>query len=350
MTKFSIIVPVYQAQSSLDRCIKSLLRQTLSDIEIILVDDGSTDQSPSICDHYEAEDPRIQVIHKPNEGVSAARNDGLLAARGEWVIFCDSDDWMEPYACELLCQTGTEKHVDVVLGDIHLIQKERKIYNQFFAEEFVWRSRRRLDDLVAADIYQAYCPLPPSTPSIGYGGPWNKAVRRQFLLDHEIRFDTKLGGIFDDILYTAFLYANASGVAYVQRPVYNYVLNPSSVTRSYRPDTLAVNHRIFQAFSSFIHSHAPNKRWEQAYQAMVIRRLEESLRLYFFHPSNEMPRSTRLALLRKTIRTKPYFKALRTVEKRKLTSSQRKMVSLLCLHWMGGLWILYQLKVILKKI
>lgn len=82
MTKFSIIVPVYQAQSSLDRCIKSLLRQTLSDIEIILVDDGSTDQSPSICDHYEAEDPRIQVIHKPNEGVSAARNDGLLAARG----------------------------------------------------------------------------------------------------------------------------------------------------------------------------------------------------------------------------------------------------------------------------
>ena len=126
MTKFSIIVPVYQAQSSLDRCIKSLLRQTLSDIEIILVDDGSTDQSPSICDHYEAEDPRIQVIHKPNEGVSAARNDGLLAARGEWVIFCDSDDWMEPYACELLCQTGTEKHVDVVLGASHLIQNERK--------------------------------------------------------------------------------------------------------------------------------------------------------------------------------------------------------------------------------
>ena len=83
---------------------------------------------------------------------------------------------------------------------------------------------------------------------------------------------------------------------------------------------------------------------------MVIRRLEESLRLYFFHPSNEMPRSTRLALLRKTIRTKPYFTALRTVEKRKLTSSQRKMVSLLRLHWMGGLWILYQLKVILKKI
>lgn len=350
MLKFSIIVPVYQAQPYLDRCIQSLLRQTLSDIEIILVDDGSTDKSPSICDHYKASDERIQVIHKPNEGVSAARNDGLAAARGEWIIFCDADDWMEPNACELLYRTGTEKHVDVVLGDIHLIRRDHKVYNQFFGEEFVWRSRRRLNELVAADIYQAYCPLPPAAPSIGYGGPWNKAVRREFLLQHNIQFHTELSGIFDDILYTAYLYANASGVAYIQRPVYNYVLVPASITRSYRPDTLAVNQRIFRAFCQFIRTYAADRQWEQAFWAMVIRRLEETLRLYFFHPSNEKSLSARLALLRKTMNTKPYSTALKKVDKRKLTSSQRKMVTLLRLRWIRGLWILYRLKAILKKI
>ena len=350
MTKFSIIVPVYQMESYLDRCVQSLLRQTLTEIEIILVDDGSTDRSPSICDRYAAEDERIQVIHKANEGVSAARNDGLEKASGEWVLFCDSDDWMEPNACELLYRIGTEKNVDVVLGDIHLIRKDRKIYNQFFAEEFVWRSRRRLDELVAADIYSAYCPLPPASPSIGYGGPWNKAVRREFLLAYHIRFDTSLRGIFDDILYTACLYANAASVAYVQRPVYNYVLIPSSITRSYKPDALIANRQIFRAFSQLIASGSSEELWKKAFYAMVIRRLEETLRLYFFHPKNDKSLSARFSQLQKTIHKKPYSTALKNVDKRKLTSSQKKMVTFLRLRWITGLWILYRLKALLKKI
>ena len=126
MTKFSIIVPVYQAQDCLERCLQSLIRQTLEDLEIILVDDGSTDDSPSICDRYADLDSRIQVIHKQNEGVARARNDGLDAASGEWVLFCDADDWMEPGACELLCRTGRDKQVDVALGDIHLYQTDAK--------------------------------------------------------------------------------------------------------------------------------------------------------------------------------------------------------------------------------
>ena len=85
-----------------------------------------------------------------------------------------------------------------------------------------------------ADLYQGYCPLPPKTPSIGYGGPWNKAVRRCLLLQKNIRFDTSLLGIFDDILYTAYLYANAQSIAYVQKAVYNYVSIPTSITKTYK--------------------------------------------------------------------------------------------------------------------
>lgn len=350
MTKFSIIVPVYQAQDCLERCLQSLIRQTLEDLEIILVDDGSTDDSPSICDRYADLDSRIQVIHKQNEGVARARNDGLDAASGEWVLFCDADDWMEPGACELLYRTGRDKQVDVALGDIHLYQNGRKSYNQFFGEEFVWRSRRRLDELVAADLYQAYNPLPPATPSIGCGGPWNKAVRREFLLQKNIRFDPALGGIFDDILYTACLYLYASGVAYIQRPVYNYVLNSASITRRFLPDTLAVNRQIFRAFSRLIQGYTGDGDWQNAYYALVIRRLEESLRLYFFHPQNPDSLSRRLSLLKKTLQARPYCTAVCRADRRKLTPSQKNMLFFLRLPWPGGLWFFYWLKARIRRI
>ena len=94
MVKFSIVVPIYNVEKYIGELIESLQKQTLKDIEIILVDDGSPDNSGKICDDYAAGDDRITVIHKKNAGVSAARNDGLAIATGEYIMFCDSDDWL----------------------------------------------------------------------------------------------------------------------------------------------------------------------------------------------------------------------------------------------------------------
>lgn len=96
MCKFSVIVPVYKVESVLPRCIESILNQTVTDFELILIDDGSPDRSGTICDEYAAKDPRIRVIHQKNGGVSRARNAGLDAARGEYIVFVDSDDWVDP--------------------------------------------------------------------------------------------------------------------------------------------------------------------------------------------------------------------------------------------------------------
>ena len=96
----SIIVPVYNAEKTLERCVRSLMAQTLRSIEILLVNDGSPDRSPEICRQLASGDGRIRVIDKPNGGVSSARNAGLDAARGEFIMFCDSDDWVEPDWCE----------------------------------------------------------------------------------------------------------------------------------------------------------------------------------------------------------------------------------------------------------
>ena len=112
--KLSIIVPVYQAGKYLEKCIKSILDQTFTDFELILVDDGSNDGSEKICDDYAKKDARIKVIHQKNQGVSSARNAGMNCAEGDYIAFVDADDWIETDMFEQ-CMDAMEQHkVDII--------------------------------------------------------------------------------------------------------------------------------------------------------------------------------------------------------------------------------------------
>lgn len=113
MPKVSVIVPIYNAEKYLLECVDSILRQTLADLELILVDDGSTDTSPALCDRYAEQDARVKVIHKPNGRAASARNAGLRAASGDYVAFVDSDDWVSPEMYEKMLDPGA----DVTLCD-----------------------------------------------------------------------------------------------------------------------------------------------------------------------------------------------------------------------------------------
>lgn len=111
----SIIVPVYNTEKYLDRCIQSILAQTYNDFELLLINDGSTDSSGAICDRYAEQDSRVRVFHKENGGVSSARNVGLNNAEGEYIIFVDSDDYMKSQMCEILYNTLNREQADIVI-------------------------------------------------------------------------------------------------------------------------------------------------------------------------------------------------------------------------------------------
>lgn len=117
MIKVSIIVPIYNVEKYLHQCVDSLLNQTLREIEVILVDDGSPDSCPRICDEYKKKDTRVKVVHKQNGGLSDARNAGMKLVEGEYVAFIDSDDYVDLYMFEKLYAAAKERNLDVCYCD-----------------------------------------------------------------------------------------------------------------------------------------------------------------------------------------------------------------------------------------
>ncbi len=352
MPKLSVVVPIYNVEKYIGEMIESLQNQTLRDLEIILVDDGSPDKSGAICDEYAAKDERIKVIHKPNGGVGAARNDGLDVATGEWIVFCDSDDWVELDAFERLIKAGEEANADVVFGDANLVYGTHVQRTQFYKNEFVTSDRATIDRLIQADFSRSYCMDPPEGgPAFGYGGPWNKLVRRQLMVDNDIRFDLRVKGIFDDILYTAYIFAAAQTIAYVHVPVYNYRQLGSSITHSYKANLLEINEAIFLCWQEFMDKYGKDGQFQKPYYASVLRRFKSTLGLYFFSKKNQKSFRAQCKELKALMKSEPYCTALREVEKSGIHNKYDKLI------WQATklksafvVYLVYRLSILIKKV
>ncbi len=172
MKYLSVIVPVYNTEKYLSRCISSILGQTWTDLEVILVDDGSTDESGRICDDYAASDPRVKVIHKNNGGVSAARNDALRIAEGEFIGFVDSDDWIAPHTYEHAISKALESGSDIVQFNFCNIVdgNVREVRKRFNAEGL-----RNM-------------PLKPDSWNSGWYSVCNKLIRKSLFIDNSLSF------------------------------------------------------------------------------------------------------------------------------------------------------------------
>lgn len=182
MPKISVIVPVYNVEKYLHRCIDSILAQTFADFELLLVDDGSKDASGSICDEYSEKDCRVRVFHKENGGVSSARNMGLDYARGEWITFVDSDDWISPD-----CLNEYFKHFDKD-ADLYIQGfKDNEGHTMFLKEQY-WEGEGIACRLQCLETLQLM------------GFVWNKLFRTAIIKDNKIRFDEKITMI-EDLLF-----------------------------------------------------------------------------------------------------------------------------------------------------
>lgn len=239
MVQVSIVVPVYKVERFLERCICSLQGQTLKEIEIILVDDGSPDGSGAICDTFAASDSRITVIHKKNGGLSSARNAGLKAATGKYVGFVDSDDDVLPDMYEKMAAAAVQCAADVVMAD----------YQRVLADGtcFPVSKEIRAGLYEKEDLVQEVFPALIMGENVDYG-PLLSACHciydRCFLETHGICFaeDVKWS---EDNLFSAYVGYHAERFYYMKGAYfYRYYQNPNTITTGYRPGAWAVYCRM----------------------------------------------------------------------------------------------------------
>lgn len=207
--KISIIVPIFNVELYLNSCLDSLVNQTLFDIEIILVDDGSTDGGGEICDKYTEKDHRFRVIHKSNEGLSAARNNGIDASTAPYLLFVDADDWIEPDLCEKTYNVAIDNNADLVLFT----------YNQIIGDKIISKQLTiPTNPITAEEAIQFNTQFAPAV--------WLGLYRKE-LFDN-IRFP--IGKIHEDYGTTHRLIHEARAIYLINNPLYNYRIGrPGSI-------------------------------------------------------------------------------------------------------------------------
>lgn len=236
MPCISVIVPVYQAEALIKDCVESVIRQTFQDWELLLIDDGSKDASPALCDGFAASDDRIRVFHKPNGGVSSARNLGLQEARGEYIAFLDADDQFEPQALEimrnLLESTGADSaacaHRNLTPGgeSVELCLPAGVYEGEALREGIVYPL---LGDRLVPPLFNGFI--------------WRYLFSTAVIREHEISFE---GAYLEDDIFLMEYFCNARKLAVTEEPLYRYFWNPASATHRYMKDFRTVFGRYME--------------------------------------------------------------------------------------------------------
>lgn len=230
-SKVSIIVPIYNVEKYLHRCVDSLINQTLKDIEIILVDDESPDNCPKICDEYAQKDSRIKVIHKKNEGLGLTRNAGLEVATGEFVAFIDSDDWVDLTMYETLYTIAQTKQCDTVYCSLQYYYSPSKIlpFKEVETECF-FQGRETINSF----LLDMLAPLPKYSSDVKYMVSVCKAIYSRSIIEkYHLRFISERKVASEDMIFHTQYLKFAEHIGFIPKYFYNYFQNQNSITHTY---------------------------------------------------------------------------------------------------------------------
>ena len=304
MCTVSVIVPVYNVRRYLNNCIKSLIVQTFRDIEIILVDDGSTDGSSEICDEWAIKDVRIKVIHQKNQGVSVARNNGLAKAVGDWVSFVDGDDYVvENMIAELLEETNKSERIDLVIGSYYTVKNE-KIREEHFFEG------KKILDLAEKDILVK---MAVGIDVFGLNGetnvgvPWSKLYRKEIV--NEVRFQNGLKRM-QDTVFNLSVFRIANKIGYIDIPLYYYRINSESAVRRYSEDFEHTAEDIITALTQQIYEYDNIVDKEEIIQYKKISLLIETIKLSYINRKCKLTLRQKLENIERLSKSLLYYDAI----------------------------------------
>lgn len=258
--KVSIIIPVYNAEKYLRHCIDSVLGQEYRDFELLLVNDGSTDTSGAICEEYSRKDPRVRVTHKENTGVSDTRNLAISQARGKYLQFVDSDDWLTSDATRLLVKAAEENGCDLVISDFYRVVGERVSH----------KGDIETDGVMSREEFAAHMMEDPA--DFYYGVLWNKLYRREIVEKYNICMEPSISWC-EDFLFNLEYILHAERFYALQIPVYYYVKTKGSLVSQGNniARTIKMKRMVFEYYNNFYKNVLSEEEYEK-----------QSLRVYRF--------------------------------------------------------------------
>ncbi len=286
-SKVSIIVPVYNVEQYLTRCVRSIQAQTESNIEIILVDDGSPDSCPKICDELATQDSRIHVIHKKNGGLASARNAGMRAAHGEYILFVDSDDWIDDNTVAELTAIADTKGVDFV--------RFRPMYANWPDKEdgslCDFGTEQNLTEKLytKTEIEKILFPRLFASPQLTLGcivAAWRSLYRRSFIEANSLFFKEEVK-YSEDTIFSALVVRACKSFYYLDGPrYYHYFYNPGSITKSFRADRWESCKKLISVFQEHFKNSA-DFNFQSQLQQQQIYCIESALSQRSFIPDKK---------------------------------------------------------------
>lgn len=333
MPTISVIVPVYKAEAFLRKCTDSILCQSYRDLELLLIDDGSPDGSGALCDAIAGEDSRVRVFHKPNGGVSSARNLGLDEAWGTYIAFVDSDDWLEPQALERLLTALRESGADTAgcghynAGDAGPASREAPALPAGVHEGAEIREGivlRLLGDRLRQPVLNGFI--------------WRFLYTRSLITGNRIRFE---GAYLEDELFLMEYFCHASRLAIVDAPLYNYYWNTASATHRYMGDYPETFRRFMERKEELAQRYgldAPLWRENSLYAGLLIAVGNE------YAPGNPASFAQKQRRVREIAAQPEMRRALAALRPEGAGRNKQIVAALLRRRWYGLLTLLYRVK------
>lgn len=275
----SVIVPVYNVEKYLDRCMNSIINQTYSNLEIIMVDDGSTDLSGTMCDEWQKRDARIRVIHKKNQGLGLARNSGLQECKGDYIAFIDSDDFVDVNMFEVMLQTMHKQNADTCYCSYNLYSnKDNQIIEKTSINSGCYQGKKVLLDIIGSE---------PSYPLDCVKGMsvWAALFSNEIIRKHSIQFVSEREYICEDLMFDIKYLPISLNTVVIEECFYNYCINPVSLTHKYYPDRLEKEKKLFYEVSLELDGYYTLNEYQVRYDRLFLGRIRNCIMQEIFDSS-----------------------------------------------------------------
>ena len=345
--KISVIVTIYNTpEKYLRKCIESIVNQTLKEIEIILVNDGSTQEVQKICEGYENNDGRIKLINQKNQGESGARNTGIKNATTENIMFVDSDDWIEKDTCEKVYSyiEKIDNEYEIIIFNCYVDYSNRQVKNNFYPKQGLL-DEKDIEEIQLQNIEKGITKYYPPESNISV--PWAKVYNKQFINKNNLKFVLNIIRM-PDAIFNMQAFEKAKNIHILQEYLYHYQQNEFAVCQRYSKDTINYYETYFELVKKYIKKYKKNSKFIDTLNIKIVTSIDKYMYNYFFHNDNPNNFETTKKEFKQLLNKEIYQTAMKQVKKQYLSTYQKLVLRAAKKQNIKTLKLLKKIKDILK--